>query len=177
MINLNLNKKKLTLDHPTAGTTLEGQPYCQYCAEPFKDVLLHKDKFLSTCNHAYCLDCFAELMRLKKGCTICNKPMQLKIQPCQNPNKRFRAKSQVRSSYSLHIEDSQGKLKMVKINGVNGVSPFPLIDNYQENKSWNMVRAGNKVNVVSPIVGENSDTNMDISKLHDDYPKIGIWSI
>ena len=123
--NNNHVTKKLSLMHPTCGTTLTEQPYCQYCAEPFRDVLLHKDKYISQCNHAYCVDCFAELQTLEKNCTICQAPMQHKIQPYQNNSSRFHAKSKLRSSYSLHFESTQGKLKMIKMNTV---SPFPHIE-------------------------------------------------
>lgn len=118
----------LTLMHPTCGTTLTDQPLCQYCASPFKDVLLHKDKYLSVCNHAYCLSCFDYLLHNEKKCTICETVMKHKFRPSQHNHNRFHTKSRARSSYSLHFESSQGKLKMVK---VNTVSPFPFIESAQ----------------------------------------------
>lgn len=165
--------KKLTLMHPTCGTTLTGQPYCQYCAEPFKDVLLHKDKCLSECNHAYCAKCFEELLLLDKNCTICNETLKYKMLPCQQNSIRFRKKSKVRSSYSLHVDSSQGKLKMFRVNTVSpsDIPPFPLLEdcrgegstgkgnvvgNYKDFPSIinpNMTKVFN--NTVSPVTRDN----------------------
>lgn len=165
--------KKLTLMHPTCGTTLSGQPYCQYCAEPFKDLLLHKDKFLSECNHAYCAKCFEELLILGKCCTICNEPLKYKLLPCQRNSSNFRTKSKVRTSYSMQVESTQGKLKMFKVNTVSpyNIAPFPIIGdcpgdggeggkvvgNYKDFTTIinnpNMTKLFN--NTVSPVTTEN----------------------
>ena len=176
--------KKLTLMHPTCGTTLTEQPYCQYCAEPFKDVLLHKDKCLSECNHAYCSKCFEELLLLDKNCTICNEPLKYKMLPCQQNSSRFRTKSKVRSSYSLQVDSSQGKLKMFKVNTVSpsDIPPFPLlgdcrgegsngkgnvVGNYKDFPSIinpNMTKTKMFNNTVSPVTTDNLHkfTEMDL---------------
>jgi len=169
--------------HPTCGTTLTGQPNCQYCAEPFKDVLLHKDKCLSECNHAYCAKCFNELLQLNKNCTICNEPMKYKILPCQRNSSRFSIKSKVRTSYSKHAESSQGKLKMFKVNTVspNPVAPFPsigdircdgdnVVGNYTEITSFIKPNMTNNSTVsVSPVTNENifKYSEMDLPKYFD----------
>ena len=166
--------KKLTLIHPTISTTLEGQPNCQYCSSTFKDVLLHKDKYLSECNHAYCLACFVELLGLKKNCPICEEPMKIKIRDSQNPNNRFVTKSKVRSSYSMHYESSQGKLKMVKVNNGKGNS-FSNVDGnliLSDNISTLSFTKSNDI-VISPVTKENDNNynnyNMNITNIYNDY--------
>ena len=178
---MNKMQVKLTLMHPTCGTTLTEQPFCQYCAEPFKDVLLHKDKFLSQCNHAYCLKCFHELLHLKKNCTICNAEMKYKSRPSQEENTRFHAKSKVRSSYSLHL-GTQGKLKMFK---VGQMPPFPLVGNqvqYNINinrKQDNHLLPVNNDKVITPIkiMKENDNTCYSNTNLFDDYGSSIIYRV
>jgi len=124
------NIPKLTLMHPTCGSTLTEQPFCQYCAAPFQDTLLHKDKYLSECNHAYCMTCFLELVQMKKNCTICNSPMKYKVHELQMANPRFKVKSKVRGRNAISPFESQGKMKISRVNTV-APFPFPVIEKIQ----------------------------------------------
>ena len=178
-----LKNKKLTLMHPTCGTTLTEQPYCQYCAEPFKDVLLHKDKCISQCNHAYCATCFEELLLHDKNCTICNEPMNYKMLPCQRNSSRFSTKSKMRtSSYSMHLESSQGKLKMFKVNTVspNPIAPFPLMGDCRGeggNEVSNYINPGKfSTNTVSPVTYDKMDipTNYVSGINHTNRDEVGM---